>query len=126
MDTPKNLRSPSDSATKGIAFDWSGATDGFANINNQGNALSYFTGLDGYESIPATLMAGDRNLVLDGNKVAGRVELKSGMAVAWDQSIHRFQGSVTMGDGSVQQLSSARLKEVLANTGADTNVVLIP
>jgi hypothetical protein len=52
--------------------------------------------------------------------------------VVWDETMHRFQGEVTMGDGSVQQLSSGkslsggRLKMALENTGVEENVLLIP
>ena len=96
------------------------------------NNVSYFVGLSARESLPQTLMAGDRNLVLNGNRLAGRVELKGGAGVTWGEDIHRFQGSVAMGDGSVQQLSSragtsgGRLKAALDNTGVETNIFLIP
>src|SRR5205085_444298 len=52
------------------------------------NHVSYFVGLSARESLPQTFMAGDRNLVLNGNRLAGRVELKSGAAVAWGEGIH--------------------------------------
>jgi hypothetical protein len=96
------------------------------------NNVSYFVGLSARETLPQSFMAGDRNLVLGGNKLTGRIELKSGAKVEWDKNIHRFQGTVAMGDGSVQQLSSGKslshggLKEALANTGVETNVFIIP
>jgi len=115
LSTPKIIACPAD--TRKRVNNWRELTT---------NSISYSVGLSAREKLPQTFMAGDRNLVLDGNKLIGRVELKSEAPLAWDKSIHRFQGSMAMGDGSVQQLNSGRLKEALAHTGVETNVLLIP
>lgn len=121
LSTPIIIACPSDEREP--AKDWLKLTT---------NNISYFVGVSARESLPQTFMAGDRNLVLDGKELTGRVELKSDAPLAWDKNIHGFQGEVTMGDGSVQQLSSGkvmsskRLKEALKNTGVETNVLLIP
>ncbi len=40
--------------------------------------------------------------------------------------MHNLQGNVGMGDGSVQQFSSSRLKEALKNTDDAVNLMAIP
>ena len=81
------------------------------------NNISYFVGASARESLPQSFLAGDRNVTLNGNRLSRRVELTNGAPVAWDEKIHRSQGTVALGDGSVQQLSSGRLREALENTG---------
>jgi prepilin-type processing-associated H-X9-DG protein len=40
--------------------------------------------------------------------------------------MHNLQGNVAMGDGSVQQFSSARLKDALKNTDDAKNLIAFP
>src|SRR5258708_31466642 len=58
LGSPQILVCPSDRATRITVADWSE----FSQVANRNSALSYFTGLDGYEQIPVTLLAGDRNI----------------------------------------------------------------
>jgi type II secretory pathway pseudopilin PulG len=95
LSTPKIIVCPAD--IRNAANDWQKLST---------NNISYFVGLSARETLYQTMMASDQNLVLDGKELSGRVELKSDAPVAWDKNIHKFQGSVTMGDGSVQQVSS--------------------
>jgi prepilin-type processing-associated H-X9-DG protein len=119
LTTPKIIACSADSRKP--AKDWVKVTT---------NSVSYFVGLSARESLPQAFMAGDRNLLLNGKDLTGRVELKSGAPVEWSKKVHRFQGNVAMGDGSVQQLSSGNrvqnLQEALNNTGVENNVFLIP
>lgn len=121
LSTPRIIACPADA--RASVDDWQKLTT---------NSISYFVGLSARESLPQSFMAGDRNLSLNARELTGRVELKSGVPVAWNENIHRFEGAVTMGDGSVQQLSSGKrlsfgsLKEALKNTGVETNILLIP
>src|SRR4051794_35497636 len=97
LSTPIIIACPAD--MRATADDWRKVTT---------NTISYFVGLSARESLPQTFMAGDRNLVLNGKELIGRVELPSAAPVAWDQNVHRFQGQIAMGDGSVRQLSSGK------------------
>lgn len=121
LSTSKIIVCPAD--VRNEATDWLKLTT---------NNISYSVGLSASETLPQTIMAGDRNLSRDGRELTGRVELKSGTDARWDKTVHRFQGNVAMGDGSVQQLYSGRtlsvhsLKEALENTGVETNVFVIP
>ncbi len=123
--TPKILRCPSDASTKANAFEWSDDTDGFANSASRGNSLSYFTGLDGYETIPATMMAGDRNIVGSISGQCTSVCPKPGVAarnpngkitaLSWTNGIHEFQGHIAISDSSVQRTRAPQLRELTAS-----------
>jgi len=125
LATPRILRCPSDSATRATPFNWSNGVEGFVNPVNRGNALSYFTGLDGYEQIPVTLMAGDRNIggstsdqcesVCPDPGVAARELNKQLNSLVWTNSIHRLQGNIGISDGSVQKTRSLDLREMAAD-----------
>ena len=122
MDTPKILRCPSDTATKATAFNWSSATDGFANSANRGNALSYFTGIDGYEQIPVTFIAGDRNItgyvnghcesVCDTPGITAQDINKNLTAVGWGPGLHAYAGDLALSDGSVHKTRGPELREI--------------
>ena len=124
LDTPRILLCPSDPATRTVSG-WSGAADGFANVANQNKAVSYFVGLDGFENIPVTLMAGDRNIggsatdpcesVCPAPGVTAEDLNKNLKAVNWTNGIHRFQGQIGLVDGSVAKTTSLALRE-LAST----------
>jgi len=121
LSTPKIIACPAD--VRKPVDDWQKVTT---------DSISYFVGASARDGMWQTFMAGDRNLNLDGKELSGKVELKSGPSVAWDKNVHRFQGSVTFADGSVSELRSGKglshrsLTEALANTGVETNVLLIP
>ena len=120
LETPKILRCPSDGATVAGVLGWSADPDGFANPANQGNGLSYFVGLDGYESIPGTIMAGDRNLTGSTPGHCTSVCLTPGVvarnlngkisALTWTNGIHEYQGNIALSDGSVQKTSPTEVK----------------
>ena len=87
------------------------------------NNVSYFIGVDSDETYPQSIVAGDRNLTTNDVRLApGLVRIEPKSRLGWDNTQHRRQGNVTMGDGSVQQLSLARLREQGAVT---TNITLV-
>lgn len=86
--------------------------------------LSYFISPDASESLPQSFLAGDRNITnKNGRLRAGLRGLSRLDAAGWDETIHKRQGNTAMGDGSVQQLSGARLTEQLRNTGHSTKYI---
>jgi hypothetical protein len=116
LSTPKIIVCPADSRTE--ALNWNQLTT---------NNISYFLGFSASENLPQTILAGDRNLTVNGRRGSGRVEISGGSQSAeWDSSMHRLQGNVCLGDGSVQQMSNTRMGEHLKNTGVETNVMLFP
>jgi type II secretory pathway pseudopilin PulG len=116
LATPILLVCPAD--TRKAATNW--ATLSRMNI-------SYFTSPDSAETFPQSFLAGDRNLTTNGVRIGpGIVNLASQTNVAWDGTIHRFQGNTAMGDGSVQQLSTARMVEQMQNTGLNSMTLAVP
>ena len=89
--------------------------------------MSYFTCVDASETFPQSFLAGDRNLMTNGVRIApGIVDLASQTNVAWSSAMHRHLGNAAMGDGSVQLLSSARLRAELTNSGLHSMRVAVP
>jgi prepilin-type processing-associated H-X9-DG protein len=81
--------------------------------------LSYFISADASEEFPQSFLAGDRNITNRHGRLApglNRLSTLDGGLAGWDNTIHNNQGNVCMGDGSVQQLSTPRLREQLRNT----------
>ena len=119
--TPRILVCPSDVETKRTAFNWTDATNGFAHAAHQGKALSYFTGLDAYDQLSTTLVAGDRHL---GGGLAGTcgsvadspgvpaMDLGERRNISWSNQIHRLRGEVAMADGSVQDTRTPALRRL--------------
>jgi type II secretory pathway pseudopilin PulG len=75
--------------------------------------LSYTVGISvTKEQHPQSILASDRNLMVDGLAVSNTVlTLTTNLNAGWDRRIHVEAGNVLLGDGSVQQVSSGRLSE---------------
>ena len=94
---------------------------------NDNHFLSYALGFTANEETPDSVLATDRNVLLDGSPLANAiVSFPSNANVAFDQRIHFNAGNVLLGDGSVQQLSSDRLREAFrdAHIALGTNQTL--
>jgi prepilin-type processing-associated H-X9-DG protein len=115
--TPRVLLCPSD--TNRVAA-WSFATN-LLNCN-----ISYFYGLDTMEERPSGILAGDRNLTIDGIRIrSGVFQGGPDDSLGWDEWIHNKHGNVALADGSVQQLSEQALREAWVHSGG-TNRLVIP
>jgi prepilin-type N-terminal cleavage/methylation domain-containing protein len=129
LANPLPLVCPSDMKTARRAYNWSSAPDGFAHASNRANALSYFVGLDAFDQLGDTLMAGDRHVIGTRLETCGSVSqpavpafefpaLNGGTrgtretrgAVAWTNSIHRFRGNIVLTDGSAHRTDSRQLR----------------
>lgn len=142
LSTPKIVVCPSDSG-KIEATNWG---NNFINLAkgtgtpNPGNnyAYSYSIGLDAQETFPQSFLSSDRNMTNNVDRKADPTSgaLKSQLVdmggvgggkagsintAGWDNNVHQNQGNGCMGDGSVQQLSTARLKDQLRNSGTISN-----
>lgn len=100
------------------------AASDFARLSNTN--LSYFVGLDVPESNPQMLLAGDRNLTngtpLPPNRI---LVLTTNTTAGWTHELHNGMGNVVLADGSVQQVTSSRLRDQFAQ-GGETNRLAIP
>lgn len=104
INTPKILVCPEDQSRR-YATNWS------SDLNNA--RVSYFINLDGRERDYGTntLLAGDRNILLNGKETKGIVKLDKTSKVAWSAGMHKHNGNVLTTDGSVFQLTSPALQK---------------
>ena len=97
----------------------------FRNLNSSN--INYFIGVDATGTNTNMLLAGDRNITNGFLPRNGILELTTNQMVGFTDEIHLRQGNIASGDGSVQQVSSARLRsEIIANTGFATNRIKLP
>lgn len=132
LSTPKIIVCPSD-GTKTEATNWTTHLNVLKN-----KAVSFFVGFDADETRPQSLLAGDRNITNDTstpvrpetevNKAANSGQtVKMGTnhtatkGAGWTKDLHQNQGNIALGDGSVQQLSTSRLREQLKTSDTDNN-----
>jgi prepilin-type N-terminal cleavage/methylation domain-containing protein len=144
--SPKILVCPSDDISPCSSFTGSNLYAGQFNIptganGSFGNAfLSYFTGMGAGENYPQSILGGDRNLCSDsqnsaefsgyGYANAGAYDKivptnQSPYKTCWSLKLHSAgnnvgAGNVLIGDGSVQQVSSARFCVDLLTNAADS------
>ena len=90
--------------------------------------ISYFASLTADEHLPQVILGGDRNLATNGMAVgSGLIGLReNAVEWSWTKEVHNEQGNVLMGDGSVQQMSSSRLRQAVKEQEVGTNWVVIP
>ncbi|MBI3417314.1 MAG: type II secretion system protein [Verrucomicrobia bacterium] len=135
LNNPKIVLCPADSGGgRQEATNWVmtyyNAKGGFNN-----KKISYFVGTDSDETRPSMLLSGDRNIT-DGtiNWYAGKggfqkfgTNLTYLKGVAYtDKDVHQAAGNSALADGSVQNLTSSRLREQLKNSGDDNNNLQFP
>ncbi|MBN8247514.1 MAG: type II secretion system protein [Verrucomicrobia bacterium] len=131
LSTPKIIACPSDSDTR-IAPSFIAMVVSNTQPYYLNKGVSYFLGMTASEENPQTILSGDRNITnslgstpvsFDGGTLATtkgvRVIIKgtgAGGAVVnttlgYSGKIHQNAGNLLLGDGSVQQLTSGRLRE---------------
>ena len=130
LSTPKIIACPSDSDTK-IAPNWLAIV--LSNGFKANTGVSYFLGTTANEENPQTILSGDRNITnsLGGTPVSFdggtgtttkgvKVILKAtgtgananvNTTLGYSSKVHQNAGNLLLGDGSVQQLTSGRLRE---------------
>lgn len=126
LSTPKIVACPSDADTT-VAPNWTAV---IRTNNYSGNkSISYFLGLSASEENPQTILGGDRNVtnstpLIDGAVgTAGYIKLTQAQAtdaksvVGYDGKIHQNAGNTLLGDGSVQQTTSGRLRDQIRDAG---------
>jgi hypothetical protein len=130
LGTPKVVACPSDSGrTQATNFQQI-----VFSAQAKNKSISYFVGKDAEETQPQMLLTGDRNLTNNGaggtpitittlqqgsiyarlgtNHLAGSTQPGAG----YTATIHQTAGNVCLGDGSVQQATTPRLREQLRNS----------
>jgi prepilin-type processing-associated H-X9-DG protein len=114
--SPKVMSCPKDTR-KATSFDWQSVI-----TNDHNRALSYTLGLDATEEEPQSILSSDRNLTLDGLPVGVAIlTLRSNSPVGFHTNLHNLAGNVLFGDGSVQQVTSGRLTQMVTNAVGSSN-----
>ncbi|MGC9034966.1 MAG: hypothetical protein ACP5K7_03905 [Verrucomicrobiia bacterium] len=106
VGTPKVLACPSD-ANKSPVTDWT-------RFNN--NYCSYFVGYEADETLPQSMLSGDRNIrgVANNQNCSAWQGAQAGAITVnseWDETMHVNAGNICLGDGSVQQLNTQALRK---------------
>jgi prepilin-type N-terminal cleavage/methylation domain-containing protein/prepilin-type processing-associated H-X9-DG protein len=134
LSTPKIVWCPSDGSRFTASNTWVGVQR-LTLFNNQ-KVPSYFLGTTATEEQPQSILGGDRNVtngsteaLLAGKHVIfanpdanGAIAVATLNKIGYTSSIHQNAGNILLGDGSVQQVSSGRLRDALrdaANTSSD-------
>lgn len=139
LSTPKIVVCPSDQRTESTTFANKVATGtagaGQVAFNHNKN-VSYFVALAADETRPQSLLSGDRNVTnatparsnIDKSEVikltAAKQTATSG--AGWSTHMHQNQGDVCLGDGSVQQFTSSRLRDALKSSDDPDNEIAFP
>jgi prepilin-type processing-associated H-X9-DG protein len=121
LPSPRYLADPSDlRAELKVARSWSLDSDGgLYHINHRQRSISYFIGLRGTFRTPRYVLAGDRNVATEGSYVttcAAGVSPASALNpsfATWTNDVHGLSGNLLFYDGSVEQTSTPRLRDVL-------------
>jgi len=94
-------------------------SQGFSNDN-----ISYFFNLDAPATYPQLILAGDRNVWVDGSAAKpGLLTLSTNTVIGWTTEQHRRVGNLLMADGSCMQVTSNGLKMAFAEAfGVSTNI----
>lgn len=132
----KLIRCPSDSEVNSTVKTF---TDFYTAANDaRAKGISYFVGYDADDTYPQTMMFGDRNIKFN----SGAMTTNSDTPVAvllgynettaksqnleWSENVHQNNGNITLGDGSVQQLTSSKLREQIRQTDNNYNRLALP
>jgi hypothetical protein len=115
LSTPSIVGCPADTRNRATNFTY------FGNQN-----ISYFVGLNANSTDQRTVLCGDRNITNGFAPNNGIITLESGQAAGWNRELHDRCGNVAPGDGSVQQISNARLQNTLTTTKGWKNRIALP
>ena len=144
ISTPRILICPSDKRQGNDTLDRSEASNFFAFIrlgNQRANQhVSYFLGFNATEENPQTILSGDRNILDPANAASGNLwrsqntaritgpqatnQLLNNRNWGFANGTHDGAGDILLGDGSVQQVTSARFRESIRDAHQSTGQLL--
>jgi len=144
LSTPKVLTCPSDERSAHTNFNMQAGNASVVQgqyFNNY--EVSYFLGIDASDNNPQMMLAGDRNIYSInppsttlpptfpnngyGSGPNQAIALGTNFPAAavtptWTDKMHQKNGNALLSDGSVQQLSSAKLRDQARNSGDTTSL----
>jgi len=146
LSTVKILVCPSDSgrntATNFADLILGNTRTGASKTGNK--SVSYVVGYDAADTFPQMILSGDRNMT-NNNTVGGAnatppagiggggllVQFGTnqvpvpGVGAGYDKNIHQGSGNALLGDGSVQPMTTGRVRDQLRTSGNDLNLIAI-
>ncbi|MBL9136716.1 MAG: type II secretion system protein [Verrucomicrobiales bacterium] len=138
LTTPRILICASDSG-RYEATNWNDMANQTGTTKGKNASISYGIGLGADETRPQMLLAADRSITAP--DAPGKFEFNKNTAqygkfgtnvtqlktMKWDEKgLHQNAGNAALSDGSVQQLTGARLRETLQNSGDNDNLYSQP
>jgi len=102
----------------------SNAANFFPDLNNR--KISYFVGLDAELANSSMILCGDRNITNGLAVRNGLLELAPNRPSGWTHELHEEKGNILLVDGSVQQLTTPRLRQLISDSVAATNRLAMP
>jgi hypothetical protein len=116
MRTPSFLTCPADKKRKPV--------ETFTKLTAAN--IGYFLNIDAAMTNQNQILAGDRNLAIAGSPVKpGPLQITNAADVQWANWLHAGGGNVALIDGSVHQVTSRGLRDLLT-LGGPTNRLIIP
>lgn len=110
-----------------------------AQANTRDKMVSYFIGMSASEEDPQSILSGDRNIAgqpfsANSNNPPSKVALaiqnniainvNSMKTASWTKQVHTDAGNLLLGDGSVQQVSSGRMREQFRDAATSSGAAL--
>jgi prepilin-type processing-associated H-X9-DG protein len=90
------------------------------------SSISYFLNIDATYTNQSKVIAGDRDITTNGSlALPGLLQIPDPSAIGWANILHKGGGNVGLIDGSVHQVTSRGLRDLLTLGGA-TNRLIIP
>ncbi|HWQ91931.1 MAG TPA: type II secretion system protein [Clostridia bacterium] len=143
LSNPRLLICPSDERIAQTNFNMlAGNTTAGQHLANAN--ISYFVGKDAIEGNPQMLVMGDRNIVGKapggptpnpvpgggfgnvGAVALGTTFNATTQTPTWTEKMHRANGNVLMSDGSAQQVTGSRLRDLLRTSGDTSSTPTSP
>ena len=143
LSTPQIVLCPSDGLGRVESNSWNtnrqSASSGVEAFYRNQN-ISYFVGFEADETLPQSLLSGDRNItnsdrpdISKGLIMRFRMRARTGdprplptPEPGYDKNIHDTSGNVVLGDGSVQGLTSSKLRAQIRDVGLDDIYFALP
>jgi prepilin-type N-terminal cleavage/methylation domain-containing protein len=116
--------------TPWILFCPAGPIHNFSGINWENfttKKVNYFIGLDANTNRSQAILTGDDNFAIGGvPEKSGLLKISTNAPISWTAARHKFVGNIGLADGSVQQVTTNGLRQLLQQTGLATNRLAIP
>jgi type II secretory pathway pseudopilin PulG len=127
LSTPKVLWCPAETdltRTRADTFGWGTSAGSTLFLSNSN--LSFFVGIVSNETNPQLILSGDHNITNGTTVKNGMLELTAAHATGWTAEMHNKVGNVGLADGSVQQVSTLMLQNLVNFSGVGTNLLQMP